>query len=98
MITQTQHSQTWMRRDGFGSMRPGWRLPAILIFLVFLSGTAGAATPDPARPIRQMRHAVWNEASGISGTIYALTQTTDGFLWVGSTTGLFRFDGLKFEP
>jgi len=87
-----------MRRDGFGSMRPGWRLPPILIFLVFLSGTAGAATPDPARPIRQMRHAVWNEASGISGTIYALTQTTDGFLWVGSTTGLFRFDGLKFEP
>lgn len=98
MITQTQCGQTLMRRDGFRSMRPGWRLPPILIFLVFLSSTVGATAPDPARPIRQMRHAVWNEASGISGTVYALTQTTDGFLWVGSTSGLFRFDGLKFEP
>jgi signal transduction histidine kinase/ligand-binding sensor domain-containing protein len=45
-----------------------------------------------------MRHAAWNEASGISGIVFALTQTSDGFLWVGSTTGLFRFDGLRFEP
>jgi signal transduction histidine kinase/ligand-binding sensor domain-containing protein len=45
-----------------------------------------------------MRHASWNEASGLSGTVYALAQTTDGFLWIGASTGLYRFDGLKFEP
>ena len=54
--------------------------------------------PDPQRPIKQMRHASWNEASGLSGIVYALAQTTDGFLWIGTTTGLYRFDGLKFEP
>jgi ligand-binding sensor domain-containing protein len=45
-----------------------------------------------------MRRASWNEASGLSGIVYALAQTTDGFLWIGTTTGLYRFDGLKFEP
>jgi len=27
----------------------------------------------------------------------ALAQTTDGYLWVGTTDGLYRFDGLYFE-
>src|SRR5262249_34261335 len=30
------------------------------------------------------------------GTI-ALAQTTDGFLWCGAPTGLYRFDGTRFE-
>ena len=59
---------------------------------------AGNSGPDPQRPIKQMRHASWNEASGLSGIVYALAQTTDGFLWIGTTTTLYRFDGLKFEP
>jgi ligand-binding sensor domain-containing protein len=45
-----------------------------------------------------MRHASWNEASGLGGVVYSLAQTTDGFLWIGTSTGLYRFDGLKFEP
>jgi signal transduction histidine kinase len=45
-----------------------------------------------------MRHASWNEASGLSGVVYSLAQTTDGFLWIGTSTGLYRFDGVKFEP
>jgi signal transduction histidine kinase len=45
-----------------------------------------------------MRHALWNEASGLSGVVYSLAQTADGFLWIGTSTGLYRFDGVKFEP
>jgi len=77
--------------------RAGWTHPVIFILLLLFARSAVAAGPEPNRPIRQMRHTFWNESSGISGTVFALTQTTDGFLWVGSTTGLFRFDGLKFE-
>src|SRR6201999_1332206 len=29
--------------------------------------------------------------------VSALAQTRDGFLWLGSVTGLFRFDGIRFE-
>jgi Two component regulator propeller len=77
----------------------GWRFLGILLFwpLLFARQTC-ASGPDPSRPIKQMRHASWNEASGLSGVVYSLTQTADGFLWIGTSTGLYRFDGLKFEP
>src|SRR5215470_7691036 len=70
----------------------------ILLWPLFLAGQASAPGPDPNRPIKQMRHASWNEASGLSGFVYSLAQTADGFLWIGTSTGLYRFDGLKFEP
>ncbi len=34
---------------------------------------------------------------GVPGRIHALAQTTDGFLWLGTADGLFRFDGVRFE-
>ena len=69
-----------------------------VLFLSVVASPLAAFGPDPNRPIKQMRHAVWNEASGLSGSVYALAQTMDGFLWIGASTGLYRFDGLKFEP
>src|SRR5215470_7748238 len=65
---------------------------------LFFARQAVASGPDPNRPIKQMRHTLWNEASGLTGFVYSLTQTADGFLWIGTSTGLYRFDGLKFEP
>ncbi len=31
------------------------------------------------------------------GEVLALAQTTDGYLWLGTDTGLVRFDGIRFE-
>jgi ligand-binding sensor domain-containing protein len=40
----------------------------------------------------------WHIEEGLpDGDITAITQTPDGFLWVGTTKGLARFDGLKFR-
>jgi signal transduction histidine kinase/ligand-binding sensor domain-containing protein len=76
-----------------------WRVLGILLWWpLFFARQAGASGPDPSRPIKQMRHASWNEASGLTGVVYSLAQTTDGFLWIGTSMGLYRFDGLKFEP
>lgn len=33
-----------------------------------------------------------------SGFVYTLVQSNDGFIWVGTTNGLFRFDGYDFFP
>jgi ligand-binding sensor domain-containing protein len=33
-----------------------------------------------------------------SGFVYTLTQSDDGFLWVGTAAGLARFDGFNFFP
>src|SRR5271155_64625 len=55
---------------------------------VWRTQQAGASGPDPSRPIKQMRHGSWNEASGLTGVVYSLAQTADGFLWIGTSTGL----------
>ena len=86
-------TQAGLKRN---SMR--WRASIILLGLSLVRAPQVlASAPDPNRPIKQMRHSSWNEASGLSGTVYALAQTSDGFLWVGTTMGLYRFDGLKFD-
>src|ERR1700722_1812652 len=52
---------------------------------------------DPRQPLVQLYHSSWNSRNGLIGSVNALAQTTDGFLWAGTSAGLFRFDGLYFE-
>jgi signal transduction histidine kinase/ligand-binding sensor domain-containing protein len=41
----------------------------------------------------------WTEKEGLpAGRIRALAQGTEGYLWLGTETGLVRFDGLRFVP
>jgi streptogramin lyase len=49
------------------------------------------------RDIHQLAHRSWGEKDGYPGRSQALAQTSDGFLWIGSDDGLFRFDGVHFE-
>jgi hypothetical protein len=40
----------------------------------------------------------WDASKGYpGGRIYGITQTSDGYLWIGSEKGLLRFDGLTFR-
>jgi PAS domain S-box-containing protein len=39
----------------------------------------------------------WTFRDGAPEQINSLAQTGDGFLWLGGSTGLFRFDGKRFE-
>ena len=32
------------------------------------------------------------------GSPQAITQTKDGYIWVGTGAGLFKFDGVRFVP
>src|SRR5579884_2323660 len=54
---------------------------------------------DPNRTLTQYVHRIWTVQQGLpTGTIYDIWQTRDGFLWLGTQTGLFRFDGVRFTP
>src|SRR6516164_8414533 len=60
------------------------------------------ATPaqaiDPLRTISQYMRERWGRERGFTaGTVLAITQTTDGYLWIGTERGLIRFDGLNFQ-
>lgn len=50
-----------------------------------------------ARPlISQMVHTSWRAREGAPQGISALVQSPDGILWIGSSSGLYTFDGFHF--
>jgi signal transduction histidine kinase/streptogramin lyase len=69
----------------------GWSVALLL----WLGGSAFAAVPD--RTVFQYKHTGWSVTDGAPPAVYALAQGRDGYLWVGSSTGLYRFDGVSFE-
>jgi signal transduction histidine kinase/ligand-binding sensor domain-containing protein len=57
----------------------------------------GQPLPSAKHPFDDMAHMSWTRRDGAPSDINAFTQTTDGYLWIGSSRGLFRFDGLQFQ-
>lgn len=53
-----------------------------------------AATPVP---IAQMYHQAWTTRDGAPNNIEDFVQGPDGFLWITTDGGLYRFDGVSFE-
>ena len=52
---------------------------------------------DPNRTLTQYVHRIWTVQQGLpTGTIYDIWQTRDGYIWLGTQTGLVRFDGVRF--
>ena len=53
---------------------------------------------DAQKSISQFTHTAWSAKDGIPGPVRAIAQTQDGYLWLGTEAGLYRFDGLRFTP
>src|ERR1700730_13903852 len=52
---------------------------------------------DPTRTLSQYVHRIWQVQQGLpQASIYAIVQTHDGYLWLGTQTGLVKFDGVRF--
>lgn len=52
---------------------------------------------DRYQPLERMHHTAWTARDGLGGRPSSLAQTADGFLWIGTSDGLYRFDGIRFE-
>jgi signal transduction histidine kinase/ligand-binding sensor domain-containing protein len=64
--------------------------------LIALAPAPVLANPSD-RTIGQFVHTAWTAKDGVPANISAIAQTTDGFLWLGTPQGLYRFDGVTFE-
>lgn len=54
---------------------------------------------DPSLDISQYAHTAWRVRDGfVKGATFSIAQTPDGYLWLGTEFGLFRFDGVRVVP
>ena len=69
-------------------------IPALFFFMSTLSWGV-----DPSTYISQYRHTAWTMRDGLlRGQPNAITQTKDGYIWIGTAAGLLRFDGVRLVP
>ena len=70
---------------------------ALLIVALVLGAGRRADALDPARALTQYVHRIWQVQQGLpQASVYAVIQTSDGRLWLGTQTGLAEFDGVRF--
>jgi Two component regulator propeller len=63
---------------------------------LLLPSRSHALTPD--RDIAQYAHHSWKIDDGYFGSNpYSLAQDNDGYLWIGTDHGLYRYDGGQFS-
>jgi ligand-binding sensor domain-containing protein/signal transduction histidine kinase len=69
------------------------------LFIVLLALCGSAAALDPSLDVNQYAHTSWKIRDGfVKGEISAIAQTPDGYLWLGTQFGLYRFDGIHATP
>ena len=72
---------------------------AVVVVSIWLACSSFAFALDPALDINQYAHTAWKVREGFArGFIYAIAQTPDGYLWLGTEFGLLRFDGIRAVP
>jgi signal transduction histidine kinase len=72
------------------------RRAAAAATLCFIAAAGGHVHAQ--RAMSQYVRDEWTGDRGFpGGPVHAITQTTDGYLWIGAEKGLVRFDGLTFR-
>ena len=65
--------------------------------LLISSGIWTAQALEPRTRLNQYAHKAWQIGdAGLLGTPQSIAQTQDGYIWVSTSNGLFRFDGVRF--
>ena len=88
-------------RDSFpmNALRRRRVVARMLLAAVAWSAVAPAFALNPRLDISSTRHTAWRVSDGFpAAEINDIVQTPDGYLWLGTNHGLFRFDGIKATP
>jgi signal transduction histidine kinase/ligand-binding sensor domain-containing protein len=72
-----------------------WLSRALPLFL--LAASCNIFGLDRDLTIAQFYHTAWTIAEGAPIGLQKLAQTADGYLWLGTSSGLIRFDGVRFQ-
>lgn len=69
----------------------------LLLLLAACVGTTSTAHGGRTSTLAGFHHTAWRITDGAPPDIWAMVQGPLGYLWLGTGSGLYRFDGLRFE-
>jgi signal transduction histidine kinase/ligand-binding sensor domain-containing protein len=97
---ETARASTLSRLIARAGQASGQRRRLVGVFLsalLVMALTDRAFGLDPSLSLAQFIHTSWNGTAGFAlPGVWALAQTSDGYLWLGTEHGLIRFDGVRF--
>jgi signal transduction histidine kinase/ligand-binding sensor domain-containing protein len=78
----------------------GWRarlvLPTLKAGFLVLSTIFWTIQAAGAQELRNFHHTTWS-SDGAMGAVLDIQQSPDGYLWLSTSRGVFRFDGARFQ-
>ena len=78
--------------------RPSRRAVLAGVFCVGLLLSPAVFALDPSKSVSQYNCQTWTRQNGFPANgVNAVTQTKDGYVWLGTPAGLVRFDGINFQ-
>jgi signal transduction histidine kinase/ligand-binding sensor domain-containing protein len=83
------------RRSSSAGLRG--QIVKVVMLMVFGCISVRAEQPSPLS-IHSLYHNRWTVREGVPSNIRTIAQAADGYLWIGTDHGLFRFDGVHFSP
>src|SRR5205807_7177055 len=73
----------------------------VLVILTTASSAFGLLFNTPrvrgaSSELRDFHHTAWSSDKAL-GAVFDIQQSPDGYLWLTTSRGVFRFDGVRFE-
>lgn len=73
-----------------------FRFPSLILLLLIWRGLGFAL--DPHTELSQFGIQVWLTENGLpQNSVHAVTQTSNGYIWIATEGGLARYDGITFK-
>jgi ligand-binding sensor domain-containing protein len=73
-----------------------WLFAAALILTLYKGLRGPTAWAVPVAEATNFHHDMWTSDNGL-GAVVDIQQAADGYLWLTTSTGVFRFDGVRFQ-
>jgi len=72
-------------------------LPYVFFAIALTMSANSSRALDRSKKIDQYGHETWTSQNGLPGeAVYQILQSPDGYLWLRTSVGLVRFDGVRF--